>query len=49
MAKKQKGQLNLTYGEIEKNGFGKTRIYREPEEGDMYIFRELYNIILRPL
>ena len=35
---KQKGQLNLTYGEIEKNGFGKTRIYREPEEGDMYIF-----------
>lgn len=35
---KQKGQLNLEYGEVEKNGFGRPRIYKEPEEGDMYIF-----------
>jgi len=35
---KQRGQLNFTYGENEKNGFGTMKISVEPEVGDMYIF-----------
>lgn len=35
---KQRGQLNLKYGEVEKNGFGIQTMSIEPEVGDMYIF-----------
>ena len=34
----QLGQLHFRYGEASPNGFGKTQITVQPEEGEMYIF-----------
>ena len=34
----QIGQLHFQHGEPKPNGFGKTQITVQPEEGEMYVF-----------